>query len=88
VTLKRFVADAIAVILGAALVSTAASTRASAAPGDDPCPLAVSFICAFVPTAPDLDGDIDLTKQLPSVDLPAPPPDAPSPLDPCATECV
>ncbi len=87
-TPKRIVANALAVVLGAALVSTTEPTRASAAPGDDPCRLAVSFICAFVPVAPELDGDVDFTKQLPSVDLTAPPADALSPFDPCAAGCV
>lgn len=32
---------------------------------DDPCGLAVSFLCRFMPIAPDLDGDVDLTTPLP-----------------------
>ena len=34
---------------------------ASAAPGD-PCELMVRLICTFVPIAPELDHDIDLTN--------------------------
>ena len=36
---------------------------------DDRCGLAVTLFCRFLPIAPELDGDVDLTKQLP----PAPP---------------
>jgi hypothetical protein len=88
VTLKPIVAKAMALLVGIALVSTAEPARASAAPGDDPCTPAVSFICRFVPVAPELDGDVDLTKQLPSVDPTAPPADSLPPLDPCANGCV
>jgi hypothetical protein len=42
---------------------------ATADPDDDPCGLAVNLFCRFLPMAPELDGDVDLTKQLP----PAPP---------------
>jgi hypothetical protein len=57
--------------------------RASAAP-DNPCDLAVSFFCRFVPIAPDLDGDVDLSTQLPS----APPDEALPPVDICARGCM
>jgi hypothetical protein len=85
---KWIAATVAALVLGTAQVSTAASTPASADPGDSPCGLAVSFICRFVPLAPELDGDVDLTKQLPSVDPSAPPADSLPPLDPCAFGCV
>jgi hypothetical protein len=56
---------------------------ASAAP-HNPCDLAVSFFCRFVPIAPDLDGDIDLSTQLP----PAPPDEALPPVNICARGCM
>jgi hypothetical protein len=56
---------------------------ASAAP-DNPCDLAVSFFCRFVPMAPDLDGDVDLSTQVPS----APPEESLPPVDICARGCV
>ena len=37
----------------------------SADPGPPPCDLAMAFICHFLPMAPDLEGDIDLTQQYP-----------------------
>ena len=46
---------------------------ASAEPGDNPCDLAVNFFCRFVPIAPHLEGDVDLTQQLPPADLRAAP---------------
>jgi hypothetical protein len=54
---------------------------------DDPCGLAVSFLCRFMPIAPDLDGDVDLTTPLPSTDTAAPAPDSPPPADACASGC-
>jgi hypothetical protein len=56
---------------------------ASAAP-DNPCDLAVSFFCRFVPIAPDLDGDVDLSTQVPS----APPDESLPPVDICARGCM
>ncbi|MGH3644802.1 MAG: fibronectin-binding protein [Mycobacterium sp.] len=62
--------------------------RAAADPGDDPCTLAVSFLCRFVPMAPSLDGDVDLTKQQPPAD-PADPRTAAPPLtDICTSGCI
>jgi hypothetical protein len=34
-------------------------------PSDDPCPLAMAIVCRFLPIAPGLDDDVDLTKQPP-----------------------
>ena len=62
--------------------------RAVADPADDPCPLAVSLLCRFVPIAPALDGDVDLTKRMPPADPAAPAPDSVSPADICASGCV
>jgi hypothetical protein len=52
---------------------------------DDPCLLAVTFLCHFVPMAPDLEGDVDLTTGFPAV---PPPAEALPPPDPCAFGCV
>ena len=48
------------------------ATPATAEPGDNPCELAVSFLCQFVPLAPGLDHDVDLTQQQPPADPNAP----------------
>lgn len=61
---------------------------ASAEPGENPCDLAVTFLCKFVPIAPDLEGDVDLTQQQPPVDPNAPLPETLPPLDPCSTGCI
>ena len=52
-----------------------------------PCDLALSFICNMIPTAPDLDHDVDLSTQLP-VDPNAPDPEMLPPLDPCSVGCI
>lgn len=41
---------------------------AGADPGGDPCQLAVTFLCKFMPIAPDLDGDLDLTHSSVGID--------------------
>lgn len=61
---------------------------ASAEPGDNPCELAVTFLCKFVPIAPHLEGDVDLTQQLPPVDPNAPLPESLPPADICAAGCI
>ena len=81
--LKRSVIAAVSAI-GAAVLLAA---PAGADPGDNPCEFSVSFICRFVPIAPDLEGDIDLTQQQPPVDPVAPPQDTP-PVDPCIAGCI
>jgi hypothetical protein len=62
--------------------------KAAADPSDDPCPLAVALVCRFLPVAPNLDGDIDLTKQLPPADPFARAPDHLPPADVCAPDCI
>ena len=57
-------------------------------PSEHPCQLAVTFLCRFVPIAPELDGDIDLTKQQPPADPAAPAPDTLPPVDVCANGCA
>lgn len=72
-----------------AVITTGAVVLASwAAPpstAQDPCDLGVTFLCHFMPIAPDLEGDVDFTTQLPPA-----PPDTPQPppLEPCAQGCV
>ena len=61
---------------------------ASAEPGDNPCDLAVNFFCRFVPIAPHLEGDVDLTQQQPPADPAAPPPESLPPADICASGCI
>jgi hypothetical protein len=56
---------------------------ASAAP-DNPCDLALGLFCRFLPLAPDLDGDVDLSTQVPL----APPDESLPPGDICARGCV
>ena len=63
------------------------ATPANADPDDSPCELAISYFCRFVPVAPDLDRDLDLTQQQ-QVDPNAPPPDTLPVMDPCAAGCI
>ena len=63
------------------------ATPANADPDDSPCELAISYFCRFVPVAPDLDRDLDLTQQQ-QVDPTAPPPDTLPVMDPCAAGCI
>ena len=81
--LKR-TAIAAAAVLTAGLLLAAPAT---ADPGDNPCEPAISFLCRFVPIAPGLDHDIDLTQQQP-VDPNAPPPESLPVVDPCAAGCI
>jgi hypothetical protein len=78
----------------AMLIATSATAAAvffavpaSAEPGGNPCELAITFLCKFVPIAPELDHDVDLTQQQP-VDPNAPPPESLPVLDPCAAGCI
>ncbi len=79
-----------ALIAATAMLATATvvAAPAGAQPGDDPCELAVTFLCRFVPVAPDLDHDVDLTQQLPAADPNAPLPESLPPADPCAAGCI
>ncbi|SEH61446.1 hypothetical protein SAMN04489835_2040 [Mycolicibacterium rutilum] len=74
--------------LGAALVACGATlfaaVPAGAQPGGPPsCELALAFLCRYIPMAPELDHNIDLTEQQP-VDPNAPLPESLPPVDPCA----
>jgi hypothetical protein len=64
------------------------ATPATAEPGDNPCELAITFLCQFVPLAPGLDHDVDLTQQQPPADPNAPPPDSLPAVDPCTAGCI
>jgi hypothetical protein len=91
VTLKK----AVIVTVGAMAVALGVAAPAGADPGDNPCQLAVSFLCRFVPLAPDLDHDIDLTQspgtingqQLPEMPASGQSPEDLPPADPCANGC-
>jgi hypothetical protein len=78
----------LAASLGVIGFSTFLAVPASADPANDPCGLAVTFLCRFIPIAPELEGDVDLTKQLPPADPAAPLPDSLPPADICAKGCV
>ena len=82
--LKRMVIAAAAALTAGFLFAT----PATAEPGDNPCELAVNFLCRFVPFAPDLEGDVDLTQQLSPPDPNAPPPESLPVVDPCAAGCI
>ena len=82
--LKRTVIGA-AVALAAGVLMAA---PAAAEPGNNPCEFAVSYFCRFVPIAPDLEGDVDLTQQQPPADPNAPPPESLPVVDPCAAGCI
>jgi hypothetical protein len=69
------------------VAGTFLAAPADADPGDNPCELAVNFLCQFVPIAPDLDHDIDLTQVQP-VDPNAPPPESLPVVNPCAAGCI
>lgn len=84
----RLVAVMVIASISVAVAGWVAPARAVADPSDDPCPLAVSLLCRFVPIAPELDGDVDLTKQMPPDDPAAPAPDSLPPVDICASGCV
>jgi hypothetical protein len=78
-------------VLGRMLLAAAfavAAGMAAAEPGENPCELALSFVCHFVPIAPDLDQDVDLTQQLSPDGAAIPPSDALSPTNPCSAGCI
>ncbi|MGZ5377326.1 MAG: fibronectin-binding protein [Mycobacterium sp.] len=78
---------AIIAAAAACAAAVALAVPAQAQPGRPPCDLAVSFICNMIPSAPDLDHDVDLSTQLP-VDPNAPNPETLPPLDPCSAGCI
>jgi hypothetical protein len=75
------------IVAAAAAAGLFLATPASAEPGDSPCEFAINYFCKFMPIAPDLEGDIDLTQQQP-VDPNAPPAESLPVADPCAAGCI
>ena len=69
--LTRSVLAALSALAAAAVLAA----PADAEPGDNPCEFAISFFSKYVPIAPDLAGDIDLTQQQPPADPNAPLPE-------------
>lgn len=64
------------------------ATPTSADPGDNPCEFAINYFCKFIPIAPDLEGDVNLTTDQPPADPNAPPPESLPVVDPCAAGCI
>ena len=60
---------------------------APAQPVHDPCQLGVTFLCHFMPIAPEWEGDIDLTQHAPT-DAAAVRPDERKPADYCFNGCI
>ncbi|BBZ27275.1 hypothetical protein MMAD_15700 [Mycolicibacterium madagascariense] len=83
------VAKTRALVAAVGMVAVALGVAAPAAADvDDPCQLGVTFLCRFMPIAPGLDHDIDLTQgsgtlngqslqQMPAGQLPEDGPPAP-----------
>jgi hypothetical protein len=82
--LKRTVIVAVATLTAGLLLAA----PATADPGDNPCEFAVNYFCRFIPIAPDIEGDVDLTQQQPPADPNAPPPESLPVVDPCAAGCI
>jgi len=61
---------------------------ASAEPGDNPCEFTINYVCKFIPIAPDLKRDVDLTKDQSLVDPDVPQLDSLPVVDPCAGGCI
>ncbi|MDW5610716.1 MULTISPECIES: fibronectin-binding protein [Mycolicibacterium] len=78
-----------AAIGAGALGFVIASPPASLAePVENPCQLAVTFLCHFVPIAPEWEGDIDLTQNMPAADPSVPLPEERTPADYCINGCI
>jgi hypothetical protein len=80
--LKRTVIATAAALAAVTLLASPASADS----GDNPCEFAISYFCKFIPIAPDLDHDVDLTQR--PVDPNAPPPESLPVVDPCAAGCI
>jgi hypothetical protein len=75
------------VALGVFGAQTAHAIPAAADPSDFSCPLKLFFVCRMVPVAPDLDHDIDLTKEPPPWASAVPPADSTPAGDVCVDGC-
>ncbi|WP_395309744.1 fibronectin-binding protein [Mycobacterium sp. AMU20-3851] len=60
--------------LAAVAAALAMAGPVHADPADNPCELAITFLCQFMPIAPELEHDIDLTVDQPPADPAVPPP--------------
>lgn len=85
--MSKFLVTSIATI-GVLTAALALAPEAAAEPAEPPCDLALSLLCRLVPTAPDLEGDVDLTNQQPGTDSGLLLPDSAPPVDPCASGCI
>lgn len=83
--LSRSCVTAVAVTAGVAAAVVGASP-VHADPLDEPCALAVSLLCRFMPIAPELEGDVDYTRQQTGAGILAP--ESARPVDPCAGGCI
>jgi hypothetical protein len=75
-------------VVFAVAARTAVTAPAAAEPRENPCELALSFVCHFVPIAPDLDHDVDLTQHLSPDGAAIPPSDPLPPTNPCSAGCI
>ncbi|WNG83558.1 fibronectin-binding protein [Mycobacterium sp. ITM-2016-00316] len=77
--------SAVVVAVGVA-VAVVGAAPVHADPLDEPCALAVSLLCRFMPIAPELEGDVDYTQQQTGAGILAP--ESAQPVDPCAGGCI
>ncbi len=75
-------------LIGAGAVAVASLPLAPAAQAEDPCDFGATILCHFMPVAPDLEGDVDLTVDQPPADPAVPLPESRPPADICANGCV
>ncbi|WP_099022372.1 fibronectin-binding protein [Mycolicibacterium palauense] len=81
----RTLAAGAALITGPMLAAgVGLAAPAVAEPGPPPCGPSLFPICNFLPIAPQLDGDVDLTTNQPE----APGLEDVPPVDPCAAGCI
>ena len=83
---RDLITAAAATIVTTALFAVA--PPAAAEPPEDPCALAISVFCRFVPIAPELEHSVDLTRNQPPADPAAPLPESNPIPDICAYGCV
>ncbi|MGN7780405.1 fibronectin-binding protein [Mycolicibacterium sp. 22603] len=75
-----------ATLVAAAVAGVVVAAPVHAEPVDEPCALALSLFCRFVPVAPTLDGDVDYTQQQPGAGILMP--ESAQPVDPCVSGCI